>query len=107
MLIWPLAIVSPVPQTTRDSLLGVVVHGGAELALLDTPGLHRPESQLGKRMNRTAREAAHGADVVVFMTDVPAKPMAKLPIHAGDRTLLQDIGEGVPTVLVVNKVDRG
>jgi len=38
----PLAIVSPTPQTTRDAILGVVHHGHAEIALLDTPGLHRP-----------------------------------------------------------------
>jgi GTPase len=127
----PLAIVSPTPQTTRDALLGVVHHGSAEIALLDTPGLHRPRTELGRRMNRAAREAARGADVVVFVTDVPMpKPVSKraegkaeavrppdasrgavrppdpLTPHMGDRTLLADIAGETPTILVVNKIDR-
>ncbi len=128
----PLAIVSPTPQTTRDAILGVVHQGDAEIALLDTPGLHRPRTELGRVMNQTAREAARSADVVVFVTDVPnlnkkprrgrgmpegeaaveeeaepaANPPRALAPHPGDLTLLADIGEGTPTVLVVNKVDR-
>jgi GTPase len=160
----PLAIVSPTPQTTRDALLGVVHHGRAEIALLDTPGLHRPRTELGRMMNRTAREAAREADIVVFVTDVPeekpqdrpAKPKAKaappapaprsrgpqadraaadraagargkpplspsalgrlrqaaaaaekpLTPHAGDLALLADVGADLPTILVVNKIDR-
>jgi GTP-binding protein Era len=140
----PLAIVSPTPQTTRDTLLGVVHHRIetdderselCEIALLDTPGLHRPETQLDRTMNRAARVAARDADVVVFVVDVPkldrpapkkasraaggsgagepakgraervAKPRPLLP-HPGDRKLLEQLGEGQPTVLVVNKVDR-
>src|SRR5690348_11334387 len=65
----PLAIVSPLPQTTRDTLLGVVNRDEAQLAFLDTPGLHRARSELGRRMNASAREAARSADLVVFMTD--------------------------------------
>ena len=113
----PLAIVSPTPQTTRDALLGVVHHKSAEIALLDTPGLHRPRTELGRVMNNAAREAARSADVVVFVTDVPAidKPKtredaeprrAALTPHPGDLALLADLGTEVPTVLVVNKVDR-
>jgi GTP-binding protein Era len=116
----PLAIVSPTPQTTRDALLGVIHRGPVEIGLLDTPGLHRAETELGRRMNRTARDVALSADVVVFVTDVPeeakirgrAKPGAELrpnrmlTPHAGDVTLLADIGKGAPVVLVVNKLDR-
>jgi GTP-binding protein Era len=130
----PLAIVSPTPQTTRDSILGVVHQGNAEIALLDTPGLHRPRTELGRVMNQTAREAARSADVVVFVTDVPnlglpgrrpgvadehaaeiaseaegdapGRPQRALAPHPGDLALLADIGEGTPTILVVNKVDR-
>jgi GTP-binding protein Era len=113
----PLAAVSPVPQTTRTSLLGVVHHGTAELALLDTPGLHRPRTELGRVMNASAREAARGADVIVFMAEVPktevlqraaerATGAAPPRVHPGDATLLADLPEGVPAVLVLNKVDR-
>ena len=97
----PLSIVSPTPQTTRDAILGVVHRGSAEIALLDTPGLHRPRSELGRVMNQTAREAARAADVVVFITEMSHRPRA----HPGDLTLLADIAADKPTLLVVNKVD--
>lgn len=110
----PLSIVSPTPQTTRDAILGVVHHGAAEIALLDTPGLHRPRSELGRVMNQTAREAARAADVVVFITEVPlasrrparegAAPAVRP--HPGDLTLLADIAADKPTLLVLNKIDR-
>ncbi|WP_437323934.1 GTPase Era [Sorangium sp. So ce381] len=113
----PLAIVSPTPQTTRDAILGVVHHGPAEIALLDTPGLHRPRTELGRVMNQAAREAARGADVIVFVTEAPDP--ARLPRrvkededgpplapHPGDLTLLADLGSEAPVVFVLNKVDR-
>jgi GTPase len=98
-----LAIVSAVPQTTRDRILGIVHRDGAEIALLDTPGIHKPHSRLGRSLNRTARLAAGEADVVVFVTSIP---MGAPRVHPGDRTLLADIGAEVPTILVVNQIDR-
>jgi len=111
-----LAIVSPTPQTTRDSLLGVVHYGSAEIALLDTPGIHRPRTQLGRVMNESARDAARRADVVVFVTDIPEGPAARsvkhgdreppaLHPHPGDLVLFADLAENRPALLVVNKVD--
>lgn len=101
----PLAIVSRKPQTTRQNLLGVVRHAGAEIILLDTPGLHRPTARLGKEMNRAARSAAKTADVIVFMTSLPPKPREVLEPHAGDLRLLQELGDEQAVVLVINKVD--
>jgi GTP-binding protein Era len=100
----PLAIVSSTPQTTRNRILGVVHRPGAEIALLDTPGIHKPQSRLGRALNRAARSATDDADVVVYMT-MPAGP-AVLGVHPGDRTLLEDLGKDAPTVLVINQVDR-
>jgi GTP-binding protein Era len=97
-----LAIVSPVPQTTRNRILGVVRRPGAEIALLDTPGIHKPYSRLGRTLNRTAREATGDADAVLYVTTGGPK----MAVHPGDRTLLADLGEGVPTVLVLNQIDR-
>jgi GTP-binding protein Era len=97
-----LAIVSPVPQTTRNRILGVVHRPGVEIVLLDTPGIHKPYSRLGRALNRTAREATSDADAVVYV----ATPGSKASVHPGDRTLLADIGEGIPTILVVNQIDR-
>jgi GTP-binding protein Era len=99
----PLAIVSPVPQTTRDRILGIVHRPRAEIALLDTPGIHKPHSRLGRTLNRTARLAAGEADLMVFVTSAGAGTPR---VHPGDRTLLADIGNEVPTILVINQIDR-
>src|SRR6187200_1048668 len=78
----PLAIVSPVAQTTRNRILGVVRREGAEIALLDTPGLHKPHSRLGRALNRTARGATGEADVVIYMT-MPSLNLTGA-VHPGD-----------------------
>jgi len=104
----PLAIVSPVPQTTRDTLLGVVHRKDAQLAFLDTPGLHRARTELGRRMNASAREAARAAELVLFMTDVEhlLSPAAKKSVlDPEDERLLAELGSDVPTVAVLNKID--
>lgn len=113
----PLAITSPLPQTTRDTLLGVASHGESQLAFIDTPGLHRPRTELGRRMNRSAFESLRAADVVVLVTDVwPAPPKAirsvidpSAPSHwirPGDLEIVREIASvEKPCVLVVNKVD--
>src|ERR1044071_8384257 len=90
-----LAIVSPLPQTTRDALLGVVRREGAELPFLDTPGIHRPKTELGSRMNSSAMSAAESADVVVFVTDASAG--AKLADKRSKRSdVLPPLAELVP-----------
>jgi len=104
-LAMPLAIVSRKPQTTRDRLLGVVRHGGAEIGLLDTPGLHRHRTRLGKEMNRAARSAAAEADVVVFVAALPARPRGELEPHPADLRLLGHQPADQPVVLVINKID--
>jgi GTPase len=102
----PLAIVSPTPQTTRETLLGVVRHGSAELCLLDTPGLHKARSELNRAMNRAARAAAREANVVVFMTEPGTPKEGALHADARDASLLADLPAETPVILVVNKVDR-
>ena len=115
-----LAIVSPLPQTTRDPLLGVIRREGAELAFLDTPGIHRPKTELGSRMNASAMSATESADVVVFVTDatVGAKAVQKkakksdvapplVELMPEDAELLKSIksAQKVPMILALNKVD--
>jgi len=105
----PLAIVSPLPQTTRDTLLGVVHRDDAQLAFLDTPGLHRARNELGRRMNGSAREAARAADLVLFVTDVDYlnTPAAKRePIDPEDMRLLAGLDPKIPAVVAINKLDR-
>jgi GTPase len=115
-----LAIVSPLPQTTRDPLLGVVRRADAELAFLDTPGIHKPKTELGSRMNSSAMSATESADVVVFVTDATAgvklvqkklkradatPPLSELAPE--DHELLKSIKsiKKVPAILALNKID--
>ena len=100
-----IAIVSSHPQTTRDKILGVLTLGDAQFAFLDTPGLHKPRTKLGARMNHEARQAARDADVVVFVTAAPPEPTKA--VGRVDAALLADLrGGDAPVVLVINKVDR-
>jgi GTP-binding protein Era len=103
----PLAIVSPLPQTTRDALLGIVTHGDAQLAFLDTPGLHRAKTELGRRMNATANEAARAADAVLFVTD-PGRPQPRAREPAPDPEdleLLKRLPPKSRVIAAINKVD--
>jgi GTP-binding protein Era len=105
----PLAIVSALPQTTRDTLLGVAAHGDAQLAFLDTPGVHRAKTELGRRMNVAALEAARAADVVLFVTDTgPARSRVSrggLGLDPDDDALLGKLPPRARVVAAVNKVD--
>ncbi len=109
-----LAIVSPLPQTTRHSLLGVVHCGPAHLAIIDTPGWHVPRSELGQLMNRQAQESLRDADVILWMTDVSAIPLRATDGRAAkqnrrweaDRDFLTLLPGDRPCVAVVNKVDE-
>jgi GTP-binding protein Era len=94
-----LSIVSPLPQTTREALLGVLHREDAQIAFIDTPGLHRPRSELGRRMNASAVDAARGTDVVVMMTDVNAS------LDDDERAVLALLDKDTPTILVINKID--
>ncbi len=116
----PLAITSPLPQTTRDALLGVAMYKEAQIAFLDTPGVHKPRNELGKRMNAAAYDSLLAADLVVMMTDAWARPPKKSrsawsgeadPIESewirpGDRDVLGALKRrAAPALLAVNKVD--
>jgi GTPase len=105
----PLAVVSPRPQTTRERLLGVVELPDAQVAFVDTPGVHRPKSELGRRMNSAALEAARTADFTLFMSDVESlldPAAAGTSPGAEDLALLSELPPGMPCVLAINKVDR-
>lgn len=110
----PLAIVSPLPQTTRTSLLGLVQRGDDQIAFLDTPGIHQPRTELGRRMNVAALESLRQADVVVFVTDIGSSlttPQGRrvqqgaLAPRAEDVALLAQCPSETPTILLINKVD--
>ena len=95
-----IAITSGRPQTTRHNVRGVIHQDNAQIVLVDTPGLHRPRTLLGKRLNDLVRETLTDVDVVVFC--VPANEK----IGPGDRFITRDLAElRTPVVAVVTKAD--
>ena len=96
-----LSIVTPRPQTTRHRIIGVAQLPHAQIAFVDTPGLHRQASRaLNKAMNRTAAAALEDADLVVLVVEA-------LVWNAEDELVLKRIARAARPVLVaVNKVDR-
>nr|WP_082772395.1 GTPase Era [Actinoplanes sp. TFC3] len=95
-----IAITSNKPQTTRHVIRGVLHRDDAQLVLVDTPGLHRPRTLLGERLNDLVRETWSEVDVigVCFPADEP--------VGAGDRFISTEIAELKATVIaVVTKVD--
>jgi GTP-binding protein Era len=99
-----LAIVSALPQTTRETLLAIVHREDAQIAFMDTPGLHRPRSELGRRMNANAFEAARAADVIVLVTDLPKHRSEPKALVERDRPLFELFGTA-KCLLVINKID--
>ncbi len=97
----PIAIISSHPQTTRDVVRGVMTRGDTQYVFLDTPGVHSAKNRLGTWMNEAARGQAREADVVVLLVEPEWGPN----MNAADLTLAREL-EGVPTVLVINKIDR-
>jgi GTPase len=96
-----LSIVTPRPQTTRHRIIGLAQLPQAQIAFVDTPGLHSQASRaLNKAMNRTAAAALDDADLVVLVVEA-------LVWNAEDELVLQRIARAARPVLVaVNKVDR-
>jgi GTPase len=101
-----LAIVSPKPQTTRNRIQGVInVPGskdepGGQVILIDTPGVHKPDSALGRKMMVEVREALEGCDLILVIADVTAK--------SGVDGFVLDLAKSssTPAVLLLNKIDR-
>jgi GTPase len=91
------AIVSDKPQTTRHRIQGVLNRPDAQVVFVDTPGIHKPRTALGERLNVAAESAIADVDVVVLILD------ATQPLGRGDRW----VAERVPpdAVVVVNKID--
>ena len=92
------SIVSDKPQTTRKRVRGIVNLPDTQLVFVDTPGLHKPVTALGKRVNATALESAEDVDVVCLVID------ATMPFGSGDQWVAARI-DITKAVVVVNKVD--
>ncbi len=95
-----LAIVTSKPQTTRTSIQGVVTADDYQIVFVDTPGIHRSNTLMNKRMMDTVRASA-SADVVLFLIDV-LEPFSDEDAQAID--LVKKIE--APAIAVLNKVDK-
>jgi GTPase len=91
------SITSPVAQTTRNQVRGVLTRPDAQVVFVDTPGIHKPRTLLGARLNDSATEAVGGVDVTVLVIDATA------PVGKGDRFVANLLPGG--SICVVNKVD--
>ena len=96
-----IAITTPVPQTTRHAVRGVLHRADAQVVFVDTPGLHKPKTLLGSRLNEVARGTLSGVDLVVFLVD------GSVEIGRGDGFIAGLLAEvATPVIAAVNKVDR-
>ncbi|GAA2834500.1 GTPase Era [Crossiella cryophila] len=96
------AITSSRPQTTRHTIRGVVHRPDAQLVIVDTPGLHRPRTLLGQRLNDLVRETWSEVDVVGLC--VPADQ----PVGPGDKFIaaeLKKIAKSTPVIGIITKTD--
>ena len=90
-------IVSEKPQTTRTQVRGVLNRPDAQVVFIDTPGVHKPRTLLGERLNQTATSSIGDGDLVVLVLDATA------PLGRGDRF----VASRVPpeAIVVVDKID--
>jgi len=96
-----IAIVTAKPQTTRNRIQGIVTTTAGQMVFIDTPGLHDPETALGRQMMREVSAAVEGIDVLLLMVDASRT-------HPHADPLLLDRAQRFEgkTILALNKVDR-
>jgi GTPase len=94
------AIVSPRPQTTRSAIRGILTADDYQLVFVDTPGMHKPVTLLGERLNDLVRDTVRDVDAVLVVFD------ASRPIGQGDAFVAREaLGTGIPAYAAVNKMD--
>jgi GTP-binding protein Era len=93
-----ISIVSDKPQTTRHRIMGVLTRPGSQLVFVDTPGLHKPVTALGQRVNATALDSVNDVDVTCLVLD------ATQAFGSGDRWVADRI-DVANSIVIVNKID--
>jgi GTP-binding protein Era len=95
------AITSPVAQTTRNRLRAILTTAKAQLVLLDTPGIHKPQHLLGERLVQSARSSIGDVDLVLLLVD------ASVPAGRGDGFIVELLRQArTPVQVALNKSDR-
>ncbi len=94
------SIVTPVPQTTRNRILGILNKPQVQIIFMDTPGIHKPLSRLNQQMMAFVRQALEERDLVLFIVDASAR------FGRGDEFALALLKQYAPrTILLLNKID--
>lgn len=95
-----IAIISPKAQTTRNQIRGIYTTDDSQMIFIDTPGIHKPQHELGSRMNKEAYNAISSVDLIYFLID------ASVPFGAGDEYILNILSkQKLPVFLLLTKVD--
>jgi GTP-binding protein Era len=96
-----IAITSPVAQTTRNRLRGILTGPTSQIIFVDTPGIHKPHHQLGKVLVQNAKQAIDAVDLIVFVVD------ASVPAGGGDRYVADLLSHAqTPVIVGLNKIDQ-
>ncbi len=94
------AIVSKKPQTTRNTITGILTEGDIQCVFIDTPGVHKPKTALGRTMVKNAMRSMADVDVIIFVTEPSQK------INPAEEKLLESFGTSkLPVILAINKTD--
>ncbi|HEX2926917.1 MAG TPA: GTPase Era [Ruminiclostridium sp.] len=95
-----IAIMSNKPQTTRNTIRGVITNEECQLVLIDTPGIHKPKTKLGEYMVNVASETIREVDLVLFLVEANAQPGGQ------DINIIEQLKQvKTPVFLILNKVD--
>lgn len=96
------AITTPIAQTTRRVIRGIVTTDEAQVVFVDTPGIHKAKSLLGRRLNDAAQAQSVGVDVLVFVVD------GQKGIGSGDEWVAKNVvaAHKGPKIAVINKTDK-
>ncbi len=102
-----IAIVSPRPQTTRTRILGVWNGPDAQLAFFDTPGLHRAQGALNRRMVDVGLSTLADVDLVLLLVEAGTGPEGRVEVGEATRWVIKETARsGKPAVLGISKMDR-
>lgn len=95
-----IAIMSDKAQTTRNNIQGIYTDEDSQMVFIDTPGIHKPHHELGRRLVDMAYQAMQGVDIILFMVD------AKEGLGGGDLRIIENLKNyKIPVLLVLNKID--
>ena len=96
-----IAIMTDTPNTTRNNIAGILTEKDAQFVFVDTPGIHKPQQQLGRVLNKNAYTAMEDCDVIAWIIDVTQR------FGPGDEFILNRIKTlHKPVLLLVNKIDK-